>query len=125
MQEAHSREWWRATVVSWQASGQTATGFAGGLSVNPKSLSWWQGEFRREAQAARRPAARFVEVQVPRAAPTATLTPAPTPVPASIAAPPQRLVVQVGPVRFDVQVGTDPGYLAALFAAVGKAGHPC
>ena len=28
MQEAHSRDWWRATVANWQAGGQTAAAFA-------------------------------------------------------------------------------------------------
>lgn len=119
MQEAHSRDWWRATVANWQASGQTAAAFATGLGVNPKSLPWWQGKFRRESLAARTPTHRFIEVQVPQ--------PAPIPAPAlpAVTAQPHKLVAHVGMVRFDLPVGTDPVYVAALLAAVAKAVSPC
>lgn len=126
MREAHSREWWRATVANWTASGQTAAAFAAPLGVDPKSLSWWRGLLRREATSLHKPAARFVEVHVPHPSPLPALAPPPEPaLPAAAPAQPQSLVARVGAVRFDVSVGTDPGYLAALFAAVGKAGIPC
>lgn len=127
MQEAHSRDWWRATVANWQASGQTAAAFAAGLGVNPKSLPWWQGKFRRESLAARSPAPRFVEVQVPQTAPVPVPAPAPAPAPLrpAMAAQAPGLVAHVGTVRFDVSIGTDPVYVAALLAAVAKAVSPC
>ena len=121
MQEAHSCDWWRATVANWQASGQTAAAFAAGLGVNPKSLPWWQGRFRRETLMARRPTQRFVEVQVPQATPT----PIPQPAPPGPAAQAQWFVAHVGAVRFDVSIGTDPVYVATLLAAVAKAVSPC
>jgi hypothetical protein len=125
MQEAHSREWWRAAVANWAASGQTAAAFASGLGVNPKSLPWWQGKFRREGASRSPPAARFVEVQVPHAAPRPEPAPAALLTLPAVPTQPQRFVARVGATHFEVQVGTDPSYLAALFAAVARAEIPC
>lgn len=125
MREAHNREWWRAAVANWTASGQTAAAFAGPLGVDPKSLSWWRGMFRREAASRERPGARFIEVEVPHPTPLAAPAPPPALAHSSEAVLQQGLVARVGAVQFELLVGTDTGYLAALFAAVAKAGYPC
>ncbi|MSQ84885.1 MAG: hypothetical protein EXR77_18765 [Myxococcales bacterium] len=115
MRKPHSRDWWRASVANWQASGQTAATFAQTLDVDAKSLQWWRQWLVREDAKAKRPPSRFVEGEVTAAAPAAAQAcPAAT-------VPPQSLSAQIGVVQFDIVVGTDPAYLAELFAAVGKA----
>lgn len=119
MRKPHSRDWWRTTVANWQASGQTAAAFAKPLDVDAKSLQWWQQWLRREAAKSKRQTARFIEVEV-------TVPAAPKGAPALVAATaPRTLAARVGAVHFEMAVGTDPAYLATLFAAVGRAVAPC
>lgn len=124
MGEAHGRKWSRTGVDNWTASGQTAAAFAAPLGVDPESLSWWRGHLRREGASRQRPAARFIEVEVQHPTPVAALKPPPARAHPSQAVQPQGLVARVGAVRFELLVGTDTGYLAALVCSGRQGGVP-
>ena len=102
------RRFWSALVARFEGSGRSRREFAAGAGVGLAIFQYWLYKLRREHEGVavrKAPAAevRLVPVAL-RARPPA----------------PGRLELRVGGVRLRVPVGTDPGYVAQLAAALAE-----
>lgn len=100
------REYWRALVSEWKASGQTAKAFAQGRDVGDASLFYWSSVFRREAVP--RGPARLLPVRVTPAAAARTA----------------ELELAVGMVRVRFDDAVSPQYVASLARALLESSTP-
>lgn len=118
-------ETWLERVLTWRASGLSATAFCEGAEFGAGALRSWSSRFGREGKVSRSPLGRQSKkagagVRFARVV-TAATEPEPPPEPgaaalASHAAP--SVVVALGQARIEVSAGFDPSLLRAVVVAL-------
>ena len=119
-----NRPWWQATVAAWRQSGLTYREFAKAHDCHPATLNWWVRLLQREADEL----AGAQNHSAPEPARLVRVALAPNPPPARqyvVADACPTVVAIVGPAELRVAVGTDPGYVGVLVAAIARAVAPC
>lgn len=107
MRPKRPRSWWQPIVADLQSSGLTVTRFAALHDVHPESLRHWRSKLARESPTAT--GMTLLRVELAEVAPLA----------------PQVLTAIVGPAELRVVIGTDPGYVGAVVAAIARAAQRC
>jgi len=108
MGKRRSRAEWELLVTEMEASGQSVARFSARRGLKPETLQWWRWQLRRASPVAgnARPTIRLLPVGMVESAASADVgTPA-------------LVEVFLGDIGVRVPVGTEPGYVAALIAAL-------
>jgi hypothetical protein len=121
-------ETWLERVLTWRASGLSATAFCEGAEFGAGALRSWSSRFGREGKVSRSPLGRQRKkepgpgVRFARVVTAAATEPEPRPEPEAAAVPsraaPSVVVVALGQARIEVSAGFEPSLLRAVVGAL-------
>jgi transposase-like protein len=104
------RKEWAVLFAKFEESGESIEAFSRRHGVAAKTLRWWRWRLgRSEGKTARTRDVRLLAVEVQAPTPTISESRVPT-----------TLDVVVGDVHLHVEIGTEPGYVAALVAELRR-----
>ena len=107
MDARKNRSEWAAIITALDASGQSVKRFCARRRIKPSTLQWWRWNLERGGRASpERGSVKLIPVDVVESA-----------VPAD-GDNPRTIEVSLGDVALRFVVGTEPGYVASLLAAL-------